>query len=58
MLLGLTNVHLEGTVTSERKGRENREKDCMNEKIKYLRTFLESEILKKEVYRGKEREEI
>ena len=59
MFLGLTNVHLEGIVTSERKGRENGEKDCTNEKIrKYLRTFLEKEILKKEVYTGKEREEI
>ena len=53
MFLGLTNVHLEGIVTSERKGRENGEKDCTNEKI-----FLESEILKKEVYTGKERKEI
>ena len=58
MFLGLTNVHLEGIVTSERKGRENGEKDCTNEKIrKYLRTFLESEILEK-VYTGKERKEI
>ena len=47
MFLGLTNVHLEGIVTSERKGRENGEKDCTNKKIReYLRTFLEKEILK------------
>ena len=58
MFLGLTNVYLEGIVTSERKGRGNGEKDCTNEKIrKYLRTFLEKEILKK-VYTGKERKEI
>ena len=50
MLLGLTNVHHEGIVTSERNGRENGEKDCTNSKI---RTFLESEILKKEAYTEK-----
>ena len=45
MLLGLTNVHLEGVINAERNGGRNRENNYAKKKSReLLRTLLESEM--------------